>query len=408
MAGPGEAMRILTFNSGSSSLKAATFEGDGLMVALTAHVSRIGLADARVRITEGEGAVVLDREIALPDHEAAVGWLLEWLAVERASLLPEVVGHRVVHGGGVFWEPALVTAELIITLARLTGIDPEHMPHALAGIRAVARAFPGALQVACFDTAFHRHLSSLARRYAVPQALVDAGVIRYGFHGLSYEYVMGELARLDPARASGRVILAHLGNGASMAAVKNGRSVDRSMGFSPTAGLVMGTRSGDLDPTVPLYLIRERAMTPDAISRLINHGSGLLGVSGTSKDMRELLDREPADPQAREAVDLFCYRARKYVGAYAAALGGLDAVVFTGGIGENAAAVRERILAGTEFLGIELDPARNGRNEPLVSTDASRVSVRVIRTDEEVTIARHAARLASRGAAGARRAASSE
>jgi len=171
---------------------------------------------------------------------------------------------------------------------------------------------------------------------------------------------------------------------------------------------VMGTRSGDLDPTVPLYLIRERAMTPDAISRLINHGSGLLGVSGTSKDMRELLDREPADPQAREAVDLFCYRARKYVGAYAAALGGLDAVVFTGGIGENAAAVRERILAGTEFLGIELDPARNGRNEPLVSTDASRVSVRVIRTDEEVTIARHAARLASRGAAGARRAASSE
>jgi acetate kinase len=257
----------------------------------------------------------------------------------------------------------------------------------------VGRAYPAVPQVACFDTAFHSRMPRVARLYALPRRLAEEGIIRYGFHGLSYEYVMEELRRLEPEAAAGRVVVAHLGNGASMAAVRGGVGVDTTMGFTPTGGLVMGTRSGDLDPSVPLYLLGERGLTPAEVSDLLNKQAGLQGVSGTSADMRDLLDREPDDRRAAEAVALFCYQAKKFLGALAAALGGLDALVFTGGIGEHSATVRERVCEGLEFLGIRLDPDRNGAHSPVISSDATAVTVRVVPTDEDLMVARHTRRL---------------
>lgn len=391
---------VLTLNSGSSSLKAAVYQMDRdetRMLSMTA--TRIGRPGSRVQFAAA-GATVLDREHSLPDHGAAQRALLEWLKRERPSLHPDVAGHRVVHGGGRYLAPELVTPELVATLEALVPIDPDHMPQALRGIRAVEHAYPGMRQVACFDTGFHSGLPAVARRYALPNELAESGIVRYGFHGLSYEYVMRELRRLERTSAEGRVVVAHLGNGASMAAIRGGRSIDTTMGFSPVGGLVMGTRCGDLDPSVVVYLMRERGMSPDAVGALINQHSGLLGVSGRSEDMRDLLTYETSDPRAAEAVALFCYQAQKYLGASAAALGGIDVLVFTGGIGEHASPVRERITAGMEFLGIELDPERNRRHDPVISTDRSRVMVRVIGTNEELMVARHASRLVAGGAKG--------
>jgi acetate kinase len=243
--------------------------------------------------------------------------------------------------------------------------------------------------VACFDTAFHDGLPAVARMYAIPRHLYDEGVRRYGFHGLSYEYILKELRLLDGALAEGRVIIAHLGNGASMVALRGGKSVDTSMGFTPLEGLVMGTRSGDVDPGALVYLLEQRKISPEELSQLLNKQSGLLGVSGSSEDMRDLLEKSANDPHAAEAVDLFCYRAKKYIGAYAAALGGLDVLVFAGGIGEHAAPVREKICAGLDFLGIQLDPQRNRSNAPLISRTGAAVKVRVIETNEDLMIVRH-------------------
>ena len=272
-------------------------------------------------------------------------------------------------------------------------IDPTHLPQAIAAIEAVGRAYPAVPQVACFDTAFHGRMPRVAKLYALPSQLAEEGVIRYGFHGLSYEYVMEELRRLDPKAAAGRIIVAHLGNGASMAAVLGGVGVDTTMGFTPTGGLVMGTRSGDLDPSVPLFLLQERGMSPTEVSDLLNKRAGLLGVSGTSADMRDLLDREPTDGRAAEAIALFCYQAKKFLGALAAALGGLDTLVFTGGIGEHSATVRERVCEGLEFLGVRLDPDRNSAHARVVSSNGSAVTVRVVPTDEDLMVARHTRRL---------------
>jgi acetate kinase len=385
---------LLTINTGSSSLKAALYAPDRWQQReLGVQVERIGGAGSRLRITNAHGATVWEAQRELADHEAALQAFLDWLEREHPDRPPAAVGHRVVHGGAKYHAPQVVTADLVAALQALVTIDPEHLPQAIAAIRAVSRRYPAVPQVACFDTAFHRTMPDVAQRYPLPRSLWEAGVLRYGFHGLSYEYVVQELRTLDPAAATGRLVLAHLGNGASMAAVRNGISVDTTMGFTPTGGLMMGTRSGDLDPGVLLYLLQARSMAPEAVSTLVNRQAGLLGVSGTSGDMRELLDREPSDPAAAEAVALYCYQARKFLGALVAVLGGLDTLVFTGGIGEHAAPIRQRICADLAFLGLQLAPQRNARHAPIISGDQSAVTVRVIPTDEDTMIARHAYRL---------------
>ncbi|MBX6314099.1 MAG: acetate/propionate family kinase, partial [Isosphaeraceae bacterium] len=299
------------------------------------------------------------------------------------------VGHRVVHGGPRYGRPERVSPELIAELQRLSPFDPEHLPLEIALIEAFRRRDPGLVQIACFDTAFHAELPRVARLLPIPRRYEALGVRRYGFHGLSYTYLLEELVRLDgPEAVRGRIILAHLGSGASLAALREGRCLDTTMALTPTAGLVMGTRSGDLDPGLVAFLARAEGMTIEQFQRMVNQESGLLGVSETTADVRDLLTREAHDVRAAEALALFCYQARKWIGALAAALGGLDTLVFAGGIGENAPAIRARICDGLGFLGLELDQARNEVGASLISTEAARVRVRVIRTDEEITIAR--------------------
>ena len=387
--------RILTINTGSSSLKIALYhvshrdEGTTEELELQAGAARIGAPDSRLHVEDEDGHSLFAHQGALSDHAAALGAFLDWLRGRGDASRPDAVGHRVVFGGSRYREPQLVSDEVVAALRDLVPIDPDHLPQALDAIEATRRAYPAIPEAACFDTAFHRHMPRVARQYALPHEIEDAGVARYGFHGLSYEYVMGELRALDSAAVAGRVVVAHLGNGASMAAVRGGVGIDTTMGFTPTGGLVMGTRSGDLDPGVMLYLLQERDMDAAALSTLVNKRAGMLGVSGASSDMQDLLDREAGDERAAEAVALFCYSAKKYLGALVAALGGLDALVFTGGIGEHAAPVRERVCAGLGFLGIDIDPARNGANAPVISRDGAPVSVRVIKTNEDLMIARH-------------------
>jgi acetate kinase len=398
--GAATAILVLAINAGSSSLRAAVYAmGETETRRLGIRASRIGRPGCRLRVLDGQGTRLVDEPEDLADHDAAMDAVLRWLDRVSPGLRPDVVAHRLVHGGARYREPTILSAEVIAALEALVPVDPDHLPQALSGIRAVERAYPRLHQVACFDTGFHRDLPVVARAYGLPRHLTEAGLVRYGFHGLSYEYVVERLGALDPTNALGRVIVAHLGNGASMAAIRGGRSIDTSMGFSPTAGLVMGTRCGDLDPGLLLYLLREQRLTPADASGLINRRAGLLGVSATTEDMGELLAREGEDSRAAEAVSLFCYQAKKYLGAYAAALGGLDILVFTAGIGEHAAPVRERICAGLDFLGLELDPGRNARHEPVISAEGSRVVVRVIQTNEELMAARHACRLVARGMA---------
>jgi acetate kinase len=286
-----------------------------------------------------------------------------------------------------------VTPELLTALEALLQIDPEHLPQAIECIHQVTKVHSDLPQVACFDTGFHHTMPPVARTFAIPRRLSQDGIVHFGFHGLSYEYVTQRLRELEGPAASGRVILAHLGNGASMAALRDGQSIDTTMGFTPMGGLVMGTRSGDLDPGLVLYLLRHERLTPEQASQLFSTKSGLLGVSETSQDMRDLLERESTDPRAALAIDIFCYQAAKTIGAYTAALGGLDLLAFTAGIGERAAPVRERICARLGFLGLELDPERNQSNDRVISRDGSRVTVRVVKTNEELMIARHANRL---------------
>jgi acetate kinase len=298
------------------------------------------------------------------------------------------VGHRVVHGGPHYTRAQRITPELIEELKCIGPLDPDHLPGELALINAFLRRLPRP-QVACFDTAFHHDMPRVAHLMPVPRRYETDGVRRYGFHGLSYTFLVGELARTaGPEAARGRLVLAHLGSGSSMAAVRDGKCVDTTMSFTPTAGLVMGTRSGDLDPGFLLYLMRHKRMTAEQIDDLVNRQSGLLGVSGVSPNMKDLLDREATDPNAAEAIELFCYQARKYASAMAAAASGLDTLVFAGGIGERSASIRARICAGLEFLGVSIDPERNASHARVISLDQSPVNVRVIPTDEEITIAR--------------------
>jgi acetate kinase len=386
--------QLLTINTGSSSLKAAVFSWTPEeSLAIAARVERIGLPASRVTFSDGQGKPVYERALDLPTHAAALDAVFAWLHETHGDTGLRAIGHRLVHGGPHYHEPQRITPPLVVALRELVPIDPEHLPQALAAIEAAGRAYPFVPQVACFDTAFHREMPAVAQRYPLSRALHDAGVIRYGFHGLSYEYIMQVLRALDPDAANGRVIIAHLGNGASMAAVRGGRSVDTTMGFTPTGGLVMGTRTGDLDPGVLLYLLQTKGMPADQVNNLVNRQAGLLGVSGISADMRDLLEREASDPAAAAAIDLFCYQARKFLGALIAVLGGVETLVFTGGIGEHAGPIRERICAGLAFLGLEIDSVRNGRHAPVISPDGASVTVRIIPTDEDHMIARHTHRL---------------
>jgi acetate kinase len=377
-------MPALTINAGSSSIRFALFgQAARPKRLLSGKIDRIGTA--RPVFTVSETAHGSPTRIELGSADRPLDALLDWLAAHAAQV--EVIGHRVVHGMQRA-HPEKVTPGLLRDLKRMVSQDPEHLPREIALIEECSARFPQLPQVACFDTAFHRTMPTVATLLAIPRRYRAKGVQRYGFHGLSYTYLMQELGRQgDPAAARGRVILAHLGSGASLAAVRDGSSIDTSMGFTPAAGLPMSTRSGDLDPGVMTYLAESEALDGTALERMVNHESGLLGVSESSPDIRDLLAREAEDARAAEALALFCYQAKKWIGAFAAALGGLDTLVFAGGIGENSAPIRARICAGLEFLGIELSPARNAAGESKISQDSSRVAVRVIPTDEESVIA---------------------
>jgi acetate kinase len=380
---------VLTVNGGSSSIKFALFAADGLRRLLGGKIDGIGLAQGNFAVKDGNTADNFSRTVAVPDHHAAIALLMDWAAGGIAGGTLLAVGHRVVHGGPKYWEPQRITPEMIQALHQLSPFDPEHLPEEILLTEAFHQRFPGLPQYACFDTAFHHDLPRVARLLPLPRRYDAKGVRRYGFHGLSCAFLMEELARVAGAEAAqGRVILAHLGNGASLTAVRHGKSMDTTMSFTPTAGIPMSTRSGDLDPGLGWYLSRAEHVTAAQFQHMINHESGLLGVSETSSDMRELLAREAADVRAAEAVALFCYQAKKQVCALAGALEGLDTLVFAGGIGENAHPVRERICAGLEFLGIKIDAPKNASGAAVISTDDSRVTVRVIRTDEESIIAK--------------------
>ncbi len=386
---------ILTINGGSASIKFALFEaGVSLRRILDGAIERIGLPEATLRVKGVNPADTFSRSVTVSDHTAAVDILMNWIEERVGGEALAAVGHRVVHGGPTYNQPERITAGMVEELQRLSPFDPEHLPEEILLTEAFHRRFPDLLQVACFDTAFHHDLPRVAQLLPIPRRFEAQGVRRYGFHGLSYAFLMGELVRLDGEKtAQGRIILAHLGNGASLAAVHRGQSVDTSMGFTPSAGVPMSTRSGDLDPGLVWYLARTEKMNAKQFNEMVNTQSGLLGISETSSDMRDLLERETQDVRAAEAVALFCYQIKKTIGAFAAALGGLDTLVFTGGIGENAPVVRSRICAGLEFLGIELDASRNTKTTAVISTNESRVRVRIIRTDEELMIARSVIRV---------------
>ncbi len=385
---------LLIINAGSSSIKFALYDsGKSLQRLMDGKVDRIGLRGANLAINDPSCKHPVRRRISAADHRTAAGVLLDWLETQKTFASVKAIGHRVVHGMR-HTEPEWVTRELLDELHRITPYDPDHLPREIELIEAFRQRHPKLPQLACFDTAFHRAMPRVAKLLPIPRRYTAKGVVRYGFHGLSYAYLMEELARLgDPAAKRGRVILAHLGNGASLAAILDGKSMDTSMGFTPAAGLVMSTRSGDLDPGLVSYLARTAQMTPAGFQRMVNHESGLLGVSGISSDMRDLLAREAGNTGATEAVALFCYQAKKWIGSFAAVLGGLDTLVFAGGIGENSPSVRARICEGLGFLGIELASNRNAKNAQVISKDSSPVTVRVISTDEELMIARSVARM---------------
>jgi acetate kinase len=384
-------MHILTINSGSSSVKFGLFNmGPEEWRILSGSLDRIGLRGGTFTAQGADGRILVKEHGEFPGHEAALNRLLGWLEEHPTGGGLDAVGHRVVHGGRRYTHPQRITRELAVELTALIPLAPDHLPHELQAIRAVRRKYPDRPQIACFDTAFHRGMPPVAQLYALPERFRRDGLIRYGFHGLSYEYILEELRKeAGAAAAGGRVIIAHLGNGASMAAVRGGRCVDTTMGFTPAGGLVMSTRCGDLDPGVLIYLMEKKRLIPSTLNDLVNRRSGLLGVSGISPDMKDLLEKEAAEPRAAEAVELFCYQAAKNLGALAAALGGIDTLVFTAGIGEHSPAVRERICRQLGFLGIRLDGKQNAAGAAVISADGASVTVRVMRTDEDLMIARH-------------------
>ncbi len=388
---------LLILNAGSSSLKFSVFAASGHPeLVLRGQLEALGTSP-RFRALDAGGRPVGERawEPGRPlGHAGAIEFLLSWGRAEGLRGHTVVAaGHRVVHGGSEFARPERIDGAVLARLEALVPLAPLHQPHSVAAIRAVAGLAPDLPQVACFDTAFHRTQPAIAQMFAIPRAYTEAGVRRYGFHGLSYEHIASALPAFDARAAAGRTIVAHLGNGASLCALHAGRSVATTMGLSALDGLVMGTRCGAIDPGVLIYLARREGLSMDEIQRVLHEQSGLLGVSGISGDMRTLLASDA--PSAREAVDLFVYRAAREIGSMAAALGGLDAIVFTGGIGENAPPIRAAIGRASAWLGVELDEAANARAGPRISRENARVSAWVIPTNEELTIARHTMRVLS-------------
>ena len=381
---------LLTINGGSSSLKVALFrDGNPPGPVARCLIGRIGFPDSLMVVTTTMTGQSESRTLLVPDHAAGAELVMDWLEHTVGMTNLRAIGHRVVHGGSTYSRPELVTPDMLAELRRISPYDPEHMPSEISLIETFGRRCPNLRQVACFDTAFHRDMPRVARLLAIPRRYEKLGVRRYGFHGLSCAFLMTELARVGrPGEADGRVILAHLGNGASITAVHHGKTVETTMGFTPASGLPMSRRSGDLDPGLVSYLSRTEGMDAERFHRMVNSESGLFGVSELSSDMRDLLAQEQRDPRAAEAVALFCYHSRKGIGALAAALGGLDTLVFSAGIGEHLPTIRARICDGLGFLGIAVDASRNEVNGPVISKEGGAVTVRVIPTDEESEIAR--------------------
>ena len=380
--------RILTINGGSSSIKFALFRSNQTLDrTLSGKIDRMGLENTTLEFQDFETGERARQPIDSTSSASAIAFLLDWLEKRIGLSTLDAVGHRVVHGMK-HTAPERVSEQLIEDLRSIVDCDPQHLPGEIELIESFRSRAPSLPQFACFDTGFHRSMPRVAKMLAIPRRFDQQGVQRYGFHGLSYSFLIQELVRLgDAAASNGRVILAHLGNGASLAAVRDGKSIDTTMGFTPTAGLPMSTRSGDLDPGLIGYLSRIENMTAEQFDQMVNHQSGLIGISETSSDMRDLLARESIDVRAAEAVELFCYQVKKWLGSFVAALGGLNTLVFAGGIGENTPIVRSRICGGLSCFGIEIDGNRNERGSDIISTDASRVTVRIIRTDEEIVIA---------------------
>lgn len=390
-------VRILAVNTGSSSVKFSLYalRGEAEELFLSGVLSRIGDEDGFFSVRDAEGNALAEDKVFLPDHERACVHLFSWLAAQEKFSQPDAIGHRIVHGGAKYDAPVVVTTGILTELEKLCPFAPEHLPQALGALRHAGRLFPDIPQVACFDTAFHRSMPEVAQTYPLPSSVRLRGVRRYGFHGLSYEFILGELSALPAGiDQDSRIVVAHLGHGASMAAIRGGRSLDTTMGFSPAGGLVMSTRTGDLDPGVVLFLLQEGQVSAAEIKEMVNRRSGLLGISERSDDMRDLLAAAAAGDRASQmAVDLFCYQARKHIGALAAVLGGLDTLVFTGGIGEHSPDIRSRICDGLGFLGIGLDEQENRAGASLISNENAAVDVRVMKTNEEMTIARQTLRV---------------
>lgn len=380
---------LITVNGGSSSVKLAAYTcGEQRQLVMRAHIEGIGKAEPLMTVSHADNRPPDTCTVQVMDHASAASALVKWL--DHSGFDPIVaVGHRVVHGGMHLLDHEVITPNLVAELRRVQYLDLAHLPLEIALVQAFTERFPGVPQVACFDTAFHRDLPRTAQLLPIPRRYLDTGVRRFGFHGLSYTYLMQALEQAGGQEsANGRVILAHLGSGASMAAVHEGRPVDTTMGFTPAAGVVMATRPGDLDPGLLVYLMRTEGLSPEQMDDFIARQCGLAGVSGGFSDLRELMKRRETDRHAAEAVALFCYSARKWIGAYMAVLGGLDTLVFSGGIGENSAPVRAAICGGLAAFGLELDERRNAASAPIISADSSRVTVRVIPTDEEAVMAK--------------------
>ena len=384
-----ENSNLLTINGGSSSIKFSLYKvKEPLERLLYGAIENIGATKAKFSFTTAHNPQKNSSDIEAKNHQQAANYLVGWLEKQQDFTTVSAIGHRIVHGMQ-HTEPALITDQLLTELKKISDFDPEHLPEEIKLIEVFKKRHPSITQIACFDTAFHNSMPVVAKLLSIPRRYYEMGIRRYGFHGLSYGYLLEELERIAGMEAAkGKIILAHLGSGASLAAVKEGKSIDTSMGFTPTSGLSMGTRTGDLDPGVAWYLMHHEKFSPKKFSDLINHESGLLGISETSSDMRELMDYSDTDNRATEAIELFCYQTKKWIGSFVAALEGLDIIVFSGGIGENSPEVRSKICDGLKFLGIEVDEVKNINNETIISSDKSKVTVYVIKTNEELMIAK--------------------
>ncbi|MEO9146209.1 MAG: acetate/propionate family kinase [Ginsengibacter sp.] len=380
---------ILTINGGSSSIKFSLYRiKEPLEQLFNGEIENIGTKKATLNFNNTTNQQKNSIDIKAADHGHAANHLIDWLEKQENFDSIKAIGHRIVHGMK-HTQPELITDDLLNELKKISAFDPEHLPEEIKLIEVFKTRYPTLKQIACFDTSFHTSMPLVAKLLSIPRRYYEMGIQRYGFHGLSYAFLMEELKRVAGEEiAKGKIILAHLGSGASLAAVKDGKSMDTSMGFTPTSGLPMGTRTGDLDPGAAWYLMQHEKLTPKEFNHLINDESGLLGISETNSDMRELTKIEDTDNRAREAIELFCYQTKKWIGSFVVVLGGVDVLVFSGGIGEHSPEVRSRVCGGLEFLGIEIDEIRNMNNEDIISIEKSRVCVRVIKTNEELMIAK--------------------